>query len=59
MTVMISKPFHVNQIITIRYSPVEWPVSAGTFWRVQSNQRSAVGLESRTKDIALGVASPS
>ncbi len=59
MTVMISKPFHVNQIITIRYSPVECSVSTGTFWRVQSNQRSAVGLESLTKDIVLGVASPS
>ena len=59
MTVMIPKSFHVNQIITIRYSPVEWSVSTGTFRRVQSNQRSAVGLESRTKDIVLGVASPS
>ena len=59
MTVMISKSFYVNQIITIRCSPVEWSVSTGTFWRVQSNQRSAVGLDSRTKDIVLGVASPS
>jgi len=59
MTVMISKSFYVNQIITIRYSPVEWSVSTGTFWRVKSNQRSAVGLESRTKDIVRGVASPS